>query len=69
MRYENNMYVSDNWKISDSPRFLWRGLLLDTSRHYLTVQSILTQLDLMEQSKLNTFHWHIVDGQRQTKKI
>uniref|UniRef100_A0A914Z492 beta-N-acetylhexosaminidase n=1 Tax=Panagrolaimus superbus TaxID=310955 RepID=A0A914Z492_9BILA len=47
--------------ISDSPRFPHRGIMLDSSRHFLSVNIIKRQLDLMAQNKMNVFHWHLTD--------
>ncbi len=50
-------------EISDSPRFVWRGFMLDVSRHFFTKAEVEQVLDLMALYKLNTFHWHLVDDQ------
>lgn len=49
--------------IEDKPRFAWRGLMIDTSRHFMPVDVIERNLDGMEAVKLNVFHWHITDDQ------
>lgn len=49
--------------IADRPLYPYRGVLLDTARNFYTVKSILRQLDAMALSKLNVFHWHLVDTQ------
>ncbi|MGN7819349.1 beta-N-acetylhexosaminidase [Chitinophaga sp. 22536] len=49
--------------IEDAPRFGYRGLMLDVSRHFFTVSQIKALLDLMARYKLNRFHWHLTDDQ------
>merc|ERR1719186_1275410 len=54
-------YLVTGTEILDSPRFSHRGVMLDTSRHYIAKSVLLHNLDLMEMSKFNVFHWHITD--------
>ena len=49
--------------IEDTPRFPWRGLMLDSVRHFLPVDTIKRQLNGMVAAKLNVFHWHLTDDQ------
>ncbi|KAK8843396.1 hypothetical protein IAR55_007053 [Kwoniella newhampshirensis] len=50
------------YEIEDKPAFGWRAVLLDTSRNYFSIQSILKILDTMSLVKLNVFHWHVTDS-------
>ena len=50
-------------EIQDSPRFKWRGLLIDSVRHFISLETIKRQLDGMAAAKLNVFHWHLTDDQ------
>lgn len=47
--------------IKDKPRFTWRGLLIDVSRHFMPVEVIKRNLDAMAAVKMNVFHWHLTD--------
>jgi len=49
--------------IVDSPRFVWRGLMLDSARHYQSPEFILQFIDWMALHKLNVLHWHLTDDQ------
>jgi hexosaminidase len=47
--------------IGDSPRFEWRGLMIDESRHFFGKAAIMQVLDSMAYLKMNRFHWHLTD--------
>jgi hexosaminidase len=49
--------------IVDSPRYAWRGLMLDSARHFQSTAFIRSMIDWMAWHKLNVFHWHLTDDQ------
>jgi len=49
--------------IADRPRFAWRGLMLDSARHFQSVADIKKLIDWMSLNKLNVLHWHLSDDQ------
>ena len=51
------------WEISDTPRFAHRGVLVDSSRHYLPLAVLRQHVDAMAYSKLSVLHWHLTDFQ------
>ncbi|WP_346189911.1 family 20 glycosylhydrolase [Rubritalea halochordaticola] len=48
-------------KIKDSPRFQWRGMHLDESRHFYGKDFVKKYIDLLAAYKMNVFHWHLID--------
>ncbi|MEO7264618.1 MAG: family 20 glycosylhydrolase [Ferruginibacter sp.] len=50
-------------KVKDYPRFKWRGMHLDVSRHFFGPELIKEYINLLASYKMNTFHWHLVDDQ------
>ena len=58
----DNLVIS-GCEITDYPRFTWRGLMLDVSRHFFTVDEVKAYLDKMSEYKFNVFHWHLTDDQ------
>ncbi len=49
--------------IEDSPRFPWRGLMIDVSRHFIPLDVLKRNIDGMEAVKMNVFHWHLSENQ------
>jgi hexosaminidase len=49
--------------VEDAPRFAWRGLMLDSARHFQSVEEIRALIDQMALHKLNVLHWHLTDDQ------
>ena len=49
--------------IQDTPRFQWRGLMIDVSRHFIPLDILKRNLDGIEAVKLNVFHWHLSDNE------
>jgi hexosaminidase len=56
-------YLVHTGTVSDRPRFAWRGLMLDTARHFFPVSFIKQTLDGMAANKLSVFHWHLTDAE------
>jgi len=55
--------VVPNMRITDNPRFQWRGVLLDVSRHFQTKEFVMKQIDVLSAYKINIFHLHLTDDQ------
>ncbi|MCE5344823.1 MAG: family 20 glycosylhydrolase [Bacteroidales bacterium] len=63
---ESKTTVKTNWKIpavkiTDYPRFGWRGIMLDVSRNFFTKEEVMLYIDQIARFKYNTFHWHLTD--------
>lgn len=60
---EENSYFIPAVNILDYPRFPWRGILIDSARHFISPAAIKRQLNGMAAAKYNVFHWHLTDDQ------
>jgi hexosaminidase len=63
---ESKTRVAMTWtipsvKITDYPRFGWRGIMLDVSRNFFTKEEVKNYIDQIARYKFNTFHWHLTD--------
>ncbi|WP_122033410.1 family 20 glycosylhydrolase [Aliivibrio sp. EL58] len=56
-------YFVPQINIEDEPRFPWRGASFDSSRHFVTIDTIKRQIDGFASAKMNVFHWHLWDDQ------
>ena len=56
-------YFADAQTVRDAPQYAYRGLMIDTARHFLGVDTILRVIEGMAVEKLNLLHWHAVDDQ------
>ncbi|MCE1165094.1 MAG: beta-N-acetylhexosaminidase [Bacteroidetes bacterium] len=63
VQFANGKYYVPACRISDAPRFPWRGLLIDVSRHFMPVEVIKRNIDGMTAVKLNVLHLHLADNQ------
>lgn len=66
--YSNQAHEKTSWtlpfvQILDTPRFEWRGFMLDVSRHFFTVAEVMKIMDEMSMYKLNRLHFHLTDDQ------
>ena len=65
---ESKSVVKTDWTlpcvtIEDAPRFAYRGLMCDPCRHFMTVEEVKRQIDVMAMLKINQFHWHLTEDQ------
>lgn len=60
---EGDKYLLPAIEITDSPRFPWRGIMLDVCRHWMPKEVVLRTLDAMAAVKMNVFHWHLSEDQ------
>lgn len=61
--FHNNEGNINTYFIKDAPRFQWRGMHLDVSRHFFNVEFVKKYIDILALHKMNVFHWHLTDDQ------
>ena len=63
IKNKNKQVTMPRCKIEDEPRFAYRGMHLDVSRHFFSVDYVKKYIDYLATYKFNTFHWHLTDDQ------
>ena len=63
VNFDDSGYYFSGVEIKDTPRFVWRGLMIDVARHYQPLEVLKRNLDAMASVKMNVFHWHLCDDQ------
>jgi hexosaminidase len=63
VQVQGETFILPAVSIQDAPRFPWRGLMIDNSRHFQPIDVIKRTLDGMAAVKMNVFHWHLTDDQ------
>lgn len=61
--YGDPLKIACDLYIEDKPLYVYRGVMLDTSRNYYGVEDLKRLITAMSMNKLNAFHWHIIDSQ------
>lgn len=56
-------FVAPAITINDKPRFAWRGLMIDSARHFIPLDVLRRNIDGLEAVKMNVFHWHLSENQ------
>jgi hexosaminidase len=59
----DNGYFFPCVTINDSPRFKWRGLMIDAARHFISFEEMKKNIDAMDAVKMNVLHWHLSDDE------
>ncbi len=60
---DNDIISCPCFEIDDSPEFRWRGSMVDTSRHFMSLKFLKKYIDTLALHKINRFHWHLTDDQ------
>ncbi|WP_420577487.1 family 20 glycosylhydrolase [Ekhidna sp.] len=60
---QNDKFQIPSMTLVDNPRFEWRGLLLDCSRHFMDIDFVKRYIDLLSLYKMNVLHWHLTEDQ------
>lgn len=58
-----DLLIGGNISVVDAPRYKWRGLLVDTSRHFIPLRTLERAIDGLAAQKMNVLHWHVIDAQ------